>query len=303
MNHSIQKQIINILSDNLQKIILHAGIDLQALQEIRIRVQKPFIIQENGRERIFQHIVTKEELQKTLDHISNYSMYAYETEMRQGFITIEGGHRVGLSGKILVESDKIKNFQYITSINIRICHEIKGCADKLLPFLIEKKQIVNTLVFSPPGQGKTTILRDLVRQISNGTTFLKGQTVCVVDERSEIGGSYQGIPQNDIGIRTDILDNCPKAEGMLLMIRSMNPRVLAVDEIGTPKDLEAIGQAIRCGVTILATLHANCIEEVWEKLTPFVHARHFKRYVLIGNSESIGLIDRIYDEEGQELCI
>lgn len=280
-----------------------ANINYHTLQELRIRIGKPLIIQEDGKERILDHIVTSEELHETLEHISNYSMYAYETEMRQGFITVEGGHRVGISGKILIENERIKNFQYISSINIRVCHEKKGCADSLLPLLIKNNQLLNTLIFSPPGQGKTTILRDLIRQISDGTSVIKGQTVCVIDERSELGGCYQGIPQNDIGIRTDLLDNCPKAEGMLIMIRSMNPRVLAVDEIGTSQDLEAISQAIRCGITLLATVHASSMKEVTEKLNTLVETRYFKRYVLIEKNASIGCISKIYDEEGHELCI
>lgn len=303
MNQSSKKQILNILSINLKNILMCANINYHTLQELRIRIGKPLIIQEDGKERILDHIVTSEELHETLEHISNYSMYAYETEMRQGFITVEGGHRVGISGKILIENERIKNFQYISSINIRVCHEKKGCADSLLPLLIKNNQLLNTLIFSPPGQGKTTILRDLIRQISDGTSLIKGQTVCVIDERSELGGCYQGIPQNDIGMRTDLLDNCPKAEGMLIMIRSMNPRVLAVDEIGTSQDLEAISQAIRCGITLLATVHASSMKEVTEKLNTLVETRYFKRYVLIGKNASIGCISKIYDEEGHELCI
>ena len=296
--------VLQILPHEVKEWMVKQNINIGKLEEIRLRIGKPVFLSYDSMENQISHIVTREELQETLEYCSNYSLYAYEEEMRQGFLTIEGGHRIGLSGKVVIEDGKVKNFQYISSINIRVCHEVKGCADPILPLMIENNQVMSALILSAPGLGKTTLLRDLIRQISNGNKYLPGKTVCVVDERSEIGSCYQGIPQNEVGERTDILDNCPKVEGMMMLIRSMSPQVLAVDEIGTSQDVEAISYAIRCGVTILATAHATSLEELKEKegLNKLYESRCFKRYVVLGKDGKTGMVDKVYDERGKEQC-
>ncbi len=225
--------------------------------------------------------------------------------MRQGFLTVQGGHRVGIAGKIIPEEGRVKNFQYITSINIRISHEIKGCADSLFPAVLENGRLCHTMLISPPGCGKTTLLRDLVRQISDGNRYLDGKNTGVVDERSEIGGCYQGVPQNQIGKRTDILDNCPKAEGMMMLIRSMSPEVLAVDEIGTMPEVEAVMCAMHCGVVMLATVHGTSLSEIREKplFQTLLDRKCFQRYVVLDGTKKIGTIEGIYDGRGNKLCI
>ena len=151
--------------------------------------------------------VSQKDLKETLEYISDYSLYAFEEEIRQGFITIQGGHRIGLAGKAVTDRDKIRSMKYISFINIRFSHQIRGCGNKVMPYLYEHGEVFHTLIVSPPRCGKTTLLRDVIRQISDGTEKVPGMTVGVVDERSEIGACYQGIPQNDLGIRTDILDH------------------------------------------------------------------------------------------------
>ncbi len=250
------------------------------------------------------HLVTKDEIRETMEYVSHYSLYAYEQEMRQGFITIEGGHRVGVMGKAILEGDKVKNLQYISSVNIRMAHEVLGCADKVLPFLTKNRQICHTLVISPPRCGKTTLIRDLIRQISDGNTYIKGCTVGVVDERSEIGGCYLGIAQNQLGMRTDILDGCPKAEGMIMLIRSMAPQVIAVDEIGAPEDIHAIEYAMQCGCKMIASVHGMSMDEAKDKpvLGKLIKERRFERYIILGNEKKPGEIREVYDERGSLLC-
>ena len=185
--------------------------------------------------------------------------------LKQGFITVEGGHRVGVAGKVIIENEKVKNIQYISSLNVRISHEVLGCADALIPYITENKQICHTLIISPPCCGKTTLIRDLIRQISDGNEYIKGCSVGVVDERSEIAGCFLGEPQNDVGMRTDVLDNCPKDAGMEMLLRSMAPQILAVDEIATERDVQTLQKAMHCGTKVLATVHGTSFSELEKK--------------------------------------
>ena len=302
-------QILNILAKNVRKIIQEDTGGLDSLQEIRLRTGQPVRIVRGNSEKILPseaspHIITKEEVRETMDYISHYSLYAYENELRQGFLMIEGGHRVGVAGKVIMERDKVKNIQYISSVNIRISHEVIGCADSLLPYITKNKQVCHTLIISPPCCGKTTLIRDLIRQISDGNQYVKGCSVGVVDERSELGGCYLGIAQNHLGSRTDILDCCPKAEGMIMLIRSMSPQVIAVDEIGTSEDIHAVEYAMQCGCKLIASVHGLDMEEAKKKpvLGELIRRRMFERYVVLGNGEHPGEIRGIYDERGSVLC-
>lgn len=309
MNRERKNQILQVLAKTIRRVLEEEGLDFDMVQEIRMRTGKPLAAIIKNEEyflpakRQVKHVVTKDEIRETLDYISNYSLYAYEHEMRQGFITIEGGHRVGISGKTIIEQSKVKNMQYISSVNLRISHEIIGCADEVLPLITVNKQICHTLIISPPRCGKTTLIRDLIRQVSNGNRYVKGCTVGVVDERSEIGGCYMGVAQNQLGLRTDILDCCPKAEGMIMLIRSMSPHVIAVDEIGTAEDVHAIQYAMHCGCKMIASVHGASMEEIRQKplLNQLVREKRFERYIVMGNDRKIGEIKEIYDERGS-LC-
>jgi len=297
------KQIINILPNEVRNMVFQENIRFDYLQEIRLRVNSPIILFDNNKEQILQLNGTERIISETLDYVSNYSLYAYENELKQGFITIEGGHRVGMAGQVLIENGRIKNLKYISSLNIRVSHEIVGCADKLFPYITHNQQMHHTLIISPPCCGKTTLLRDMIRQISDGNEYAKGCTVGVVDERSELAGCYQGVPQNQMGMRTDVLDGCPKAEGMLMLVRSMSPQVIAVDEIGAPEEVQAIKYAMHCGCKMIATVHGESLEEIKRKplLEQMMREQCFERYVVLSNRKRVGEIAGIYDASHNRL--
>ena len=301
-----KKQIIRVLSESVQKIIEQERMDFSELQEIRLRIGQPVTVLYQNEELILPTMYSekkrlgKQEMKETIEHISNYSLYAYEHELKQGFITIEGGHRVGMAGQVIMEGGKIKNMKYISSINIRVSHEVLDCANKIFPYITYNKQMYHTLIISPPRCGKTTLLRDVIRQISDGNRWIKGCTVGVVDERSELGGCYLGVKQNNLGMRTDILDRCPKADGMIMLIRSMAPQVVAVDEIGAKEDVHAIEYAMHCGCKMLATAHGDYMEEICKKpiFEKLIREKRFERYVILSNRYRLGGIEAVYDENG-----
>ena len=301
-----KKQIIRVLSESVQKIIEQERMDFSELQEIRLRIGQPVTVLYQNEELILPTMYSekkrlgKQEMKETIEHISNYSLYAYEHELKQGFITIEGGHRVGMAGQVIMEGGKIKNMKYISSINIRVSHEVLDCANKIFPYITYNKKMYNTLIISPPRCGKTTLLRDVIRQISDGNRWIKGCTVGVVDERSELGGCYPGVIQNNLGMRTDILDRCPKADGMIMLIRSMAPQVVAVDEIGAKEDVHAIEYAMHCGCKMLATAHGDSMEEICKKpiFEKLIREKRFERYVILSNRYRLGGIEAVYDENG-----
>lgn len=248
--------------------------------------------------------ITEGDIAEMLNYISNYSLYAYKEEMKQGFITVEGGHRIGIAGGTVVENGKITGLHHIAFLNIRVAHERIGCAGELLPYIRYQNSIYNTLLLSAPGAGKTTYLRDSIRMLSEGSVDSPGLKVCVVDERSEIAACHMGIPQNNLGPRTDVLDGCGKAEGMLMLLRSMSPQVLAVDELGTEKDFMAVEQAVYAGSKVLGTVHAGDIRELSEKpfLRRWVGKKVFRRYVYIERGKQGNRRFQIYDEHMEKLC-
>lgn len=308
-------EILRVLALSLRNIVGQAVPDYGNLQEIRIRAEAPLIVIYKNQEFFVgikneltnnqqeAYIVRKNELRETVEYICNYSVYAYEEELRQGFITIQGGHRVGLCGKTICERDNIRSLKHITFLNIRLSHQIIGCADKVLPYIRIESGIAHTLIISPPRCGKTTLLRDIIRSISNGTKKHPGMTVGVADERSELGASYMGLPQNDLGIRTDVLDCCPKAQGMLMLVRSMSPQVLAVDEIGGSADIEAISYVVGCGCKLIVTAHGNDLEDIKKKpyMRDMLSQGVWERFIVLDNNSQIGNIKAIYDKNGVRL--
>jgi stage III sporulation protein AA len=310
-------ELLKIFSLKLRTILSKLQIDFDALQEIRLRINCPLTVNYENKEFFVSEnanlvnnpshgiIITRNEIRETMEYISNYSLYAFEDEIRQGFITINGGHRIGITGKTIIQEDSIKGMKHISYINVRLAHQVKGCADVVLPYLVDTKMhgIYHTLIISPPKCGKTTLLRDIIRQISDGCSYLEGMNVGVVDERSEIGACYMGVPQNELGIRTDILDCCPKAKGMMMLIRSMSPQIIAVDEIGSREDMEAIDYVISCGCKLIATVHGSSLEDVKSKpiLGELIKKGLFERYVILNNIKRIGHLEEIYDAFGNRI--
>lgn len=230
--------------------------EIETLEEIRIRVSKPIILKLANKEIIVEYIVTTQDILEIVEKITENSMYSYQQQICSGYITLKGGHRVGISGNVVMEENKVINVNYIYSLNFRIARQIIGVAEKVVNEVMKNDEISNTLIISKPGAGKTTILRDLIRIIS------KTKTVGVVDERGEIAAMYKNEPQNDLGIKVDILSNISKSFGIKMLVRSMSPDVIVADEIGTKEDIEAIKYAVTSGVKGIFTAHANNIEDI-----------------------------------------
>ncbi len=198
--------------------------------------------------------VSEDDLRMMVELATRSSFHSALERLRSGFVTLKGGHRLGLCGTVSAEGERVRNFLHLSSVNLRIAREKPGVGAGLLPQLLEGRTLKSTLILSPPGNGKTTLLRDLVCQLSDGPQALR---VGLVDQRGEVAALYHGVPQMNVGIRTDVIDGCPKSIGLLFLLRSMNPNVLAVDEITAPEDVDALTIAANCGVSLLATAHGG----------------------------------------------
>ena len=277
-----QRELLRLFSANIRKILKNTDLLADDLQEIRLRTGAPLLVVAKDQEYFLTpdgaltgewekgYPVSPTDIRDTMDYIGSFSLYAYEDELRQGFLTVEGGHRIGIAGKTVIEGEKVKGISHISCINVRVAHEKKGCADRVMPYLWEDGRFL---------------------------------TVGVVDERSEIAGCYLGVAQNDVGIRTDVLDCCPKAEGMMMLIRAMSPDVVAVDEIGTGEDIRAIESVVNCGCKLLATVHGNSMEDMKQKplLNRLVESHVFERYIVLDAKPRAGSVQAIFDGRGTTL--
>ncbi|MED4204356.1 stage III sporulation protein AA [Neobacillus mesonae] len=274
------------------------------LEEIRIRINRPIELTAKGETRFLSYIIQPEDAFHLMNKISHFSIYALEEELRRGYITVAGGHRIGLAGKVVLEAGKVKAIRDISSFNIRIAREKIGIAEPIIPYIFNGRWM-NTMVIGPPQTGKTTLLRDIARIISSGseTNRIAARKVGIVDERSEIAGCINGVPQLTFGIRMDVLDACPKAEGMMMMIRSMSPEVLIVDEIGRKEDADAIQEAVHAGIKLIMTTHGSSLEEIRKRpsLMEIVQQKIFERYVVLNRKSGPGTITHILDESGREI--
>lgn len=305
----LRNEILQFLPATIKTILLamEAGF-CQGIEEIRLRNGQPLILRIGARDFIldargkFQldpklgYIVKADDIFRTIASISDNSLYAFETEISRGYITIPGGHRVGLAGQMVLNHSEIKTIKNFSGIAFRIAREVKGCARDILDFICPVDSLPgNTLIISAPGCGKTTILRDIARCLSNGSNRRPGCNVTIVDERSEIAGSYLGQPQMDIGIRSDVLDACPKAAGMIMAVRSLAPQVVVTDEIGKSEDIEAIRDCLNAGVTVITSVHGQDVEQIKKRplLNQLLKTSAFANLVVLSKRNGPGTVERM----------
>lgn len=293
--------------------------NIRELEEIRIRSELPLMGVFSGYDRFIATNgqlsndensalkVTATEVEDLFYLLCEHSVYAYQEDIRRGYITLKGGHRAGICGTVVYDADRIKGMRDISSVNIRLARQIKGCSKEVFKYIIRNcHDIYNTLLISPPRCGKTTLLRDICRYISQGFENEKftGLRTAVIDERSELAASYRGAPQNDLGPRTDVLDGCRKSEGIEIMLRGMSPHVIIMDELGASCDIEAVRMAWNAGVRIIATAHAFSLEDFkMRKVIGQLAANEgFERIILITMNDGIRYT-KVMDSNGNELNI
>ena len=263
--------LLNYLNTRVKNVISKESGILNGIIELRLRINCPVLVKTLRKEMFLDENIkiTKKDIDDILGNLTKNSIHAFENEINKGYITIEGGHRVGISGDCIYDKEGLKGFKNITSLNIRIAKEFPGCSEKTLKHLISPdKNIYNTLIIGPPLSGKTTLIRDVARNLSDGfkAPYFEGCDVTLIDERGEISAVYNGIPQMNTGRRTDVLSYCKKSDGFFMSIRALSPKVIISDELGSVEDFEIVQYALKSGVKIVATAHGFSLDDVKRNL-------------------------------------
>ena len=300
------EDILRYFPENIY-IVIKENILLETnlLEEIRFRNNRPIILKFTNKEKILDVIVNTQDILEIMQRICDNSIYSYQSQICEGYITVKGGHRIGITGTAVVEKEKLMNLHYISGLNFRIAKQILGVSKNIIKYVLdlENNTIYNTLIVSPPGAGKTTILRDLVKNISDGIKEMNfnGKSISIIDERGEIAAMYKGIPQNEVGIRTDVIDNCFKSTGMKMMIRAMSPDIIVADEIGKIEDIDAIEYAVCCGVKGIFTAHGSKIEDLLinPMINDLLNKKIIERIIFL-NKNNKGHFKRIYGLNNKE---
>ena len=292
------EDILKIMPRYIAEEIVHLNCN-NSITEIRIRSKNKIIVICGKNEFVLDLVASPKIILDILLNVSKMSIYAIQTDLNNGFVVIRGGHRIGVCGEVVYENGKIKNIKNICSLNIRVAHQIFGCADTVMPQIIVNGIFQNTLIVSPPGCGKTTLLRDIIRLLSNGikTLGFSGKNVSLIDERGEIASCYEGVPTLNIGIRTDVMSNIDKSTGMSMVIRSMAPDIIATDEIGSSDDVLSIKAAILSGVKVIFTMHGDSLNSILENpnIKELLDMNIFSKIILLSSGKIPGIVEKIYD--------
>jgi stage III sporulation protein AA len=305
------------LPEAVRRSLCCTSVDVRRrLMEVRLRLGKPVILVLNDGERLLGHtglcrpgedaiVFTRSMRDEALQLLTDRSVYAAQEELRLGYLTIAGGHRVGVVGRAVVDGGVVETITDISGINYRVARDVRQSAAALVRHVLGGPLGVRTaLIYSPPGCGKTTVLRDLARRLSDGVGCHRSFRVSIVDERSELAGCYCGIPQRDIGQRTDVLDRAPKAVGIMMVIRSMSPEVIITDELGRLEDVHAVEECMNAGVALIASAHAGSLGELSRRpaFAAMLSRGYFDRYVRLCSAPTVGTIAEVHTAEEAIQC-
>lgn len=278
------RQALRVLPPPLRQRALSVSPEEQErAEEVRLRVGRPLSLVLPWGERWLEgKPVTGQDLEQLVELASGASFHAVADQVRRGYLTVAGGHRIGLCGSAVLREGEMQGLRNLSSADLRIARQMPGAARGVLEQLCREGRLESALILAPPGLGKTTLLRDLIRRVSGGEGC-QPLRVALADERGEVAALYRGVPQLEVGPRTDVMEGCPKAQGLMLLLRAMNPQVLAVDEITAPEDVAALRTAVGCGVTLLATAHGRDREDLErrELYRPLLREGMFQRLVRI----------------------